>query len=49
MSCGHAALYAELARAFGTMVRVLGALPRQDAIAALPAWTDACPVSARGH
>ena len=46
---GHAALYAELARAFGAMVRVLGALPQRDAIAPLPAWADTCVASTRGH
>jgi hypothetical protein len=38
---GQAELFAELARAFGTMVRVLGALPQADAIP-LPAWARAC-------
>jgi hypothetical protein len=33
---GYAALFAELAKAFDRMVQVLGALPRQGAIA-LPA------------
>jgi hypothetical protein len=45
---GYAALFAELARAFDAMVRVLGALPRRGAIL-LPAWADLCDVSGRGH
>jgi hypothetical protein len=43
---GQAALFAELARAFGTMVRVLGALPRGDAVP-LPAWARACEAHGR--
>jgi hypothetical protein len=46
---GHAALFAELARAFGTMVRVLGALPDGTAKLALPAWADEVGVAGRGH
>ena len=45
---GEAALFTELARAFGTMVRVLGALPRSDAIP-LPAWAGACDAAGRRH
>jgi hypothetical protein len=45
---GHAALFAELARRFGAMVRVLGALPRTDEAAASPAWADFA-MPARGH
>jgi hypothetical protein len=45
---GEAALYAELARAFGAMVRVLGALPQRGA-ASLPAWAIACEARGRGH
>ena len=46
---GYAALFAELARAFGAMVRVLGALPRQGALALPPAWAEAMPMPGRGH
>jgi hypothetical protein len=35
---GHAALFAELARAFDAMVRVLTALPDRNAAPALPEW-----------
>ena len=45
---GYAALFAELAGAFGTMVRVLGALPKLGAIA-LPAWAAAGDARGRGH
>lgn len=45
---GYAALFAELACAFGSMVRVLDALPRQGALL-LPAWADACEARGRGH
>ena len=45
---GYAALFAELARAFDAMVRVLDALPRRGAVL-LPAWAEACTVSGRGH
>lgn len=46
---GYAALFAELARAFGSMVRVLGALPRQGTIALPMAWADAFEPHGRGH
>jgi hypothetical protein len=46
---GHAALFAELAAAFGTMVRVLGALPDANAAMPLPAWAVACATRGRGH
>jgi hypothetical protein len=42
---GHAVLFAELARGFGRMVRVLGALAPGDA--SLPAWAAFEP--GRGH
>jgi hypothetical protein len=45
---GYAALFAELARAFDAMVRVLDALPRRGAVL-LPAWAEACEVRGRGH
>jgi hypothetical protein len=45
---GEAALFAELARAFGTMVRVLGALPQGDAMP-FPAWARTCGTQGRGH
>jgi hypothetical protein len=41
---GYAALFAELARAFGAMVRVLGALPREGA-PVVPAWTGPAPAA----
>jgi hypothetical protein len=45
---GHAALFAELARAFGAMVRVLGALPDGSAKVAVPAWAEFA-IAGRGH
>jgi hypothetical protein len=45
---GYAALFAELARAFDAMVRVLDALPRRGAVL-LPAWAELCEVRGRGH
>ena len=45
-SGGHAALFAELASAFGAMVRVLGAFPREPG-PVLPAWAAFAP--GRGH
>jgi hypothetical protein len=46
---GYAALYAELARAFGAMVRVLGALPARGAIEPPLAWAAAFTPRGRGH
>jgi hypothetical protein len=49
---GYAALYAELARAFGAMVRVLAALPGDAVIAqpaAAPLALAGLPVSLRRH
>jgi hypothetical protein len=46
---GYAALFAELARAFDAMVRVLGALPRQGAIALPPSWADGFTPRGRAH
>ena len=45
---GQSALFAELARAFGEMVRVLGALPQGETVQ-LPAWARACEARGRGH
>jgi hypothetical protein len=45
---GYSALFAELARAFGRMVRVLGALPAEG-VPVLPAWHGMAPVSDRRH
>ena len=46
---GYAALFAELARAFDAMVRVLDALPRRGAVLLPMAWAEACDVRGRGH
>jgi hypothetical protein len=45
---GYAALFAELARAFDAMVRVLDALPRRGAVL-LPAWAEDYAVHGRVH
>jgi hypothetical protein len=46
---GYAALFAELARAFDAMVRVLDSLPRRGAVLLPMAWADACDARGRGH
>jgi hypothetical protein len=46
---GYAALFAELARAFDAMVRVLDALPRRGAVLLPIAWAEACEARGRGH
>jgi hypothetical protein len=46
---GYATLFAELARAFNAMVRVLGALPQRGAVLLPMAWAEACDVRGRGH
>jgi hypothetical protein len=46
---GYASLFAELARAFDAMVRVLGALPRRGAVLLPMAWAEACEARGRGH
>lgn len=46
---GYAALFAELARAFGAMVRVLAALPRRGALILPSAWADAREAQGRLH
>jgi hypothetical protein len=45
----YAALFAELARAFDAMVRVLDALPRRGAVLLPIAWADACEARGRSH
>jgi len=46
---GYAALFAELAQAFGAMVRVLEALPRRGAVLLPMAWADSCELRGRKH
>jgi len=46
---GYAALFAELARAFQAMVRVLDALPRRDPVLLPRAWAEAGGLQGRRH
>ena len=46
---GYGALFAELAKAFHAMVRVLHALPGKEAETLSLAWAEALPTRGRGH